>query len=457
MKPVLVAQALGAVLSPFHFLPYGGDPPVCIVGAGPGGLTVAHELEAKGIQTVIFEKQELVGGKCQAHYTEHGTFHPLGALLFTNQTYKNTLPLVLDAGVEMHPGISPQDWSRFLYGPGDQANQVRPEPTPNKYEMAMIVLEISRYTTYWEQNFAPKYSSIRYVNGVPDEFAVPMSEWLESNGFNALPNIMKAGMVPYGYGDINETPALYMLQYFTPEILGVFVGLTPAYIVDFYAVFAHYARSVKGPIHLSTEINEIDRSGKSPVIKYTVDGSSKTQRCASVVLAFPPTRRSLDALNMPLTDAEHDVFSKIRTTPYWSGAVETSTEYQHTYQQNPFMQIGEPVAFLRLFEDAPIATTWLWGNIGSRDEAIKRLIDTITAVQAGANITAPDVTAEDVKALRRWSYFPHFSAEELRKDPYAAFSALQGDKNTYYTSGLNGFETVEFSIRGAKDLVETFF
>jgi NADPH-dependent glutamate synthase beta subunit-like oxidoreductase len=44
--------------------------PVCIVGAGPAGLTVANKLQAKGAETVIFEKDPEVGGKCQAYYDE---------------------------------------------------------------------------------------------------------------------------------------------------------------------------------------------------------------------------------------------------------------------------------------------------------------------------------------------------------------------------------------------------
>lgn len=42
--------------------------PVCIVGAGPAGLTVANKLQAKGYETVIFEKDPEVGGKCQSYY-----------------------------------------------------------------------------------------------------------------------------------------------------------------------------------------------------------------------------------------------------------------------------------------------------------------------------------------------------------------------------------------------------
>jgi ribulose 1,5-bisphosphate synthetase/thiazole synthase len=44
--------------------------PVCIVGAGPAGLIAANKLESRGQQTVIFEKQASVGGKCQAIYAE---------------------------------------------------------------------------------------------------------------------------------------------------------------------------------------------------------------------------------------------------------------------------------------------------------------------------------------------------------------------------------------------------
>ena len=44
--------------------------PVCIVGAGVSGLTAAKALEDKGYKTVIFEKRDTVGGKCQSHYEE---------------------------------------------------------------------------------------------------------------------------------------------------------------------------------------------------------------------------------------------------------------------------------------------------------------------------------------------------------------------------------------------------
>jgi heterodisulfide reductase subunit A-like polyferredoxin len=40
------------------------------VDVGPAGLTVANKLQAKGLETVIFEKNSRVSGKCQAYYDE---------------------------------------------------------------------------------------------------------------------------------------------------------------------------------------------------------------------------------------------------------------------------------------------------------------------------------------------------------------------------------------------------
>ncbi|KAL5333681.1 hypothetical protein BJX70DRAFT_403351 [Aspergillus crustosus] len=85
------------------------DHSVCIVGAGPAGLSAAAELELKGYNTVIFEKQSTVGGKCQAVY-ENSTFSPLGALIFTPPTYRESIKLLLSTGVTSVPLISGEKW-----------------------------------------------------------------------------------------------------------------------------------------------------------------------------------------------------------------------------------------------------------------------------------------------------------------------------------------------------------
>jgi heterodisulfide reductase subunit A-like polyferredoxin len=62
----LITLLTGILAALVHAIPI--DYPVCVVGAGPAGLTAANNLESKGFKTVIFEKQPEVGGKCQAYY-----------------------------------------------------------------------------------------------------------------------------------------------------------------------------------------------------------------------------------------------------------------------------------------------------------------------------------------------------------------------------------------------------
>jgi heterodisulfide reductase subunit A-like polyferredoxin len=66
MKHVLSLVSVVTEAAAFTFAQ--ATDPVCIVGAGPAGLTVANKLQAKGYETVIFEKDPEVGGKCKAPY-----------------------------------------------------------------------------------------------------------------------------------------------------------------------------------------------------------------------------------------------------------------------------------------------------------------------------------------------------------------------------------------------------
>lgn len=199
------------------------------------------------------------------------------------------------------------------------------------------------------------------------------------------------------------------------------------------------------------------------MIRYNPPTSAPTtQRCTHLILAFPPTLPALESLNLPLTMDEIDLFMKLTITPYWSSAVSVRTPPFTSFVQNPFKPVGEPVAFVRLHNASDVATAWQWGDIYTAEKAESLLVDTINKVHAGLNISdgAQTVTARDVKALKSWHYFPHFSGEDLladKGDAYGRLERLQGVSGTWWASGLNGFETVEFAVRAGKDLVRRHF
>ncbi|MFI0232192.1 flavin-containing monooxygenase [Streptomyces sp. NPDC017086] len=54
--------------SPAHLPPAPADRPVYVIGAGPGGLAVAHALRARGVRAVVLEKSDRVGASWRRHY-----------------------------------------------------------------------------------------------------------------------------------------------------------------------------------------------------------------------------------------------------------------------------------------------------------------------------------------------------------------------------------------------------
>lgn len=273
-------------------------------------------------------------------------------------------------------------------------------------------------------------------------------------------------------GDLRETPIWYMLAYFTPSIVGAFLGNNGENLIDFHAVMAEYSKTIKGPIHTNASIARISRSGDRTCVNYSTGGDymqSRTQECSELILAFPPTVDALAAAGLDVSDEEEDLFGAVQLINYFSGAVSMAVPAGDLYYANstsaavPPAAEGEPVGFIRLFPDSDVVTTWSWGarNATYTEAQGKRvLLETLSRTNkpapGDAASAAVAVTAADVHAFRRHDYFPHVGGAALAGGWYARFDALQGRQRTYYASGLNGFEMVEYALRAGKDVVDTY-
>ena len=136
-------------------------------------------------------------------------------------TYKETLPVVEASGVPLLPFANTAKTWLFDWITGEV--QEAPLSPP---ELFLLVQEdTQRYTVFWNNIFSPKMTNIGYKvfglycnqcrlklntsqNGIPEEYTVPFLQWLSANNLTSLQPIFEAGMVPYGYGDITETPAV---------------------------------------------------------------------------------------------------------------------------------------------------------------------------------------------------------------------------------------------------------
>lgn len=187
-------------------------------------------------------------------------------------------------------------------------------------------------------------------------------------------------------------------------------------------------------------------------------------------MAFAPTLPTLRAAGVTLSANESEVFSSIQVTDYFSGAVRLSEVPQRqlynvvsTSPDVPPDAEAQPVAFLALHNTSNVATTWSWGALGANNTyqraytLLKEVLSKVNKDPQDADASGVEVTDADVKALVKTEYFPRFGQEALAGGWYEKFNQLQGRQQTYWASGLNGLETVEFAVRAGLDIAATYF
>ncbi|KAH8174425.1 flavin containing amine oxidoreductase domain-containing protein [Sarocladium implicatum] len=439
--------------------------PVCVVGAGPSGLTAAKALEDKGKKVVVFEKRTDVGGKCQSYYKD-GKYYPLGAVLFTNSPgYAASFDLVKKTGVPYEFFDSTED---YVYDPTTGATQLSPT---SPEVILQLQAELTRYTVLW-QSLASTFAVPAYQNGVPPELAVPARDWLIANNLTAIAAVLNRVWADYGYGPFTEVPALYYLRSAQPDILGSVLGVVDSFTVDFHEVFTRVAKTIKGPIHLGTKIKSIDRCKKRPSISYSIGhGKVHKQQCSDVIIAFPPTASALSRAKLQLSAEEKKLFSKVTTNGYFASAVEMdhlspNVSLRHVLPNpiTPYATEGQPVYLTRIHDDTDILSVWSVDQPGQPDsvEVAQEFLPEVLS-KLNKDLSDPDaagsrVTNRDVLAFSgQVDYFPHVNTQALLDGWYDQFNEIQGKQHTYYVSGLNQFEFVEYAIRAAGALVDGYF
>lgn len=124
---------------------------------------------------------------------------------------------------------------------------------------------------------------------------------------------------------------------------------------------------------------------------------------------------------------------------------------------------GQPVYFQILQPGSGVANVWSWDRDGVDPDPEKvrgRLVETLGKFNKDPSEEGAEsspVTEEDIIG---WSgvvdYFPHLDSVALEAGWYDRFNEMQGRSRTYYASGLNGFEIVEFPLRAGKDIAESY-
>lgn len=190
-----------------------------------------------------------------------------------------------------------------------------------------------------------------------------------------------------------------------------------------------------------------------------------------MIIAFPPTSKALQKAGLSLSAAERTLFAQVGLNSYFASAVRMSNLGDNlTVSQelpdplDPFKAEGQPVYLTPLHPESSIVNVYSADDParGSDTKRVKRhLIRDLSQINKDLEDVHADsnmLVAADIRAFSgQIDYFPHLGPEALADGWYERFNDLQGKDHTYFTSGLNSFELVEYTIRAASDLVATHF
>ena len=453
--------------------------PVCLFGAGPSGLTVASELQAKNISYMIFEKEGFIGGRAQKYIDPTtGESYSLGP----NLMFAERHPVLVDMIQKFNVKVSSNQHSRMFHTFESHSERlgtiVRPELTAAELEA------FEKYDAL-HATYAPYFVPF-YEKGFPKDLALPFLDWLQIHKIEILEKFFLDPISAHGYGYLGRTAALYVLNYMHPKVMKHLLGL-PGFEnvlvrVDFHDLFVKLASTLTGKIILNATVGVLsrDRVGLD-TFSYFQNGTRLTQKCSAAIIAFPPDLEILEHFaNYGWMDL--DIFDKVRTQHLFTGVANASrldkvAPYINieaiTYpgdvpvppsHEGPIVRIDhEPKRGRFITHIPPLAKFYAWSTSTKiEDEDVFNLaIETLSRINAdievGPSNASVPLKKEDIKLFQHWIHFPNVRSDGLMDNFYEKFKDFQGFCSAYWVSGLNSMDTIGNVVQTAKELVATYF
>lgn len=408
---------------------------ICIVGGGVSGLSAAYYLEEKGYENVtVLEKEDEVGGKCQS-IKYRGKTYELGAMMGV-QANPNVVDFMNKLGVD---NLGPVLYRGYFDRYGNPISQIKVEEIKEFQEQFFRLPDILKdYKDIWKPGF----------RNIPKELTIPFTEWCNKNGLPLVTKVYEPPFNSFGYGYLDETPAIYVLKFLNFDILNYFIEIDHLItLVDGLQELWKRLASTLNDVRISVNILEIERRKNIKVITEVEE-----LEFDKLILACPldESLKFLDA-----KEEETELFSKIKYNDFYVFAYRLDNIPKVCgYLPENFTRerIGHALVWYYRWQDMArndLITVYTLGDetVGSM-EVKRRIEEDLTML--GANI-------DSLYTYKKWKHFPHVDAEDIRNGFYDRLEDLQSQRNTYYTGDLLSFSVIEECLSYSKYLVNRFF
>lgn len=402
---------------------------VCVVGAGPSGLTAARELERLGHRVVVLESEDEVAGKA-ASVRIDGRVYDLGAHICTTR-YTELLSLACELGVETEPTTP-----AFVYDIPNCSVEPMPLPPPEV---------ISRYHHLREEYF-PQVAEPGIAHSAA-ALARPASRLLRELGLTGLVSALGVGYTSCGYGSLDEMPAVYFLKF--AEHTGLIpVNRSLHRRSGTFTIKGGFARLWR---RVAEELSDVRTGVRIESIERRPDGvtvhTAGSGRVDADDLLLTVALDRVLHLMRP-TDLELDIAARIRTVDYRTIVCRVSGVPRHGFYMFPGPARGL-VAYHSRYPDQDVCTCYCYGAEGMDADAL--------AVLAAEAMERLGGRVEEVLQVRRWHYMPHFGTADLASGVADRIERSQGTEHTFHAGSLVASELIETNIAYARDLVRRFF
>jgi hypothetical protein len=437
------------------------SPRIGIVGAGPGGLSLARLLSERGVDDVtVIERSPRVGGKSLT-VQHQGIGHELGTC-YVADGYTTVKGWMKEAGIGEHLMKHQQirttsgellDFKDFVTGSAG---------------ILGATAQITRYVVDWLQfhdwdlRGNPDGAAGTVNATMREEVAEPFGAWLKRRDLDVVARFALRSMTVMGYGSLDHVPALYGLRWNMPSLLWSAVTThivepTPGWL----PLWTHLAGGLD--VRLEHSIDSVERRDGRFLV-HTDHGDLELDH---LVISCPLDEA---AAWFPFDDAERRAFSigdddALRWGEFVTTLVDVAgwfrdsdTWCSEARTRDPAsLARGQLIGARRTGDKSPVAKArsrtrpsvyvcYQYG-VAERDDA--GMLETLRE-----GLAAEGATINSVLRQCRWRYSPQLTTAAIRGGAIARMEQGQGRGNLWITGATTSHEAVDNIVDYNRRLVE---
>ena len=446
---------------------------ICIIGAGPAGLSHGHYLKKAGYNNIeILEINSKVGGKSNSKTFNNRSFD-MGANYLTPD-YTHVMEMAHDVGAKMYHEKAPIAFNTKSGKFTPLLKAVMEGTTVFSFFKSAIRYFLIR----WKLNkVLPVAGNMGLANN--KDLMVSFEEWLDNHNLGNLKLLFSIPTTMMGYGKLSEISAPYVLRYIG---LGTFrtmllfgAGLSVSYPKRFVDGFQRFWQRISWQLNVRTsvDVKNITRANGKVTIKFNEarlrdngrEFDSYEEEYDYLVLSCPLTMKVLEPF-LDLRENEKEMFNPniVKNRTFGITLLNDIKKIKfkwRVFHIFPLAKINQPAIFAHQFPSNPAYEIYTpMTNIKegiSEEEMDKLILDMKENAISIIKSFKGDSSLKDVLHYDLWKYFYHVDLDDFKAGYFDKLEAMQGQENTFYNMGLNSFELIEPISRYSKYLVSKYY